>query len=80
LVVHRLAICQQPKIKGLAYWTLQQAEVLAQKLKIESIKVDTNYDNAPMIHLFKKLNYTYCGKVYFRGSERLAFEKLTKIS
>lgn len=76
MVIHRLAITQQPKIKGLAYWMLQQAEAVAQQKGVKSIKVDTNYDNAPMLHLFKKLNYTYAGEVYFRGSARMAFEKL----
>lgn len=76
LVIHRLAVNQQPKIKGLATWILQQAEQQAKKLGVKSIKVDTNFDNAPMLHLFKKLQYTYAGEVYFRGGARMAFEKL----
>lgn len=39
-------------------------------------KVDTNFDNAAMLHLLKKLGYTYCGEVYLAGGERKAFEKL----
>ena len=26
-------------------------------------KVDTNFDNAAMLHILKKLGYTYCGEV-----------------
>ncbi|WP_409450858.1 hypothetical protein [Epilithonimonas sp.] len=39
-------------------------------------KVDTNFDNAAMLQILKKLGYTYCGEVYLAGSERKAFEKL----
>ena len=43
---------------------------------IFSVKVDTNFDNAAMLHLLKKIGYTYCGEVYLAGGERKAFEKL----
>ncbi|UYW00365.1 GNAT family N-acetyltransferase [Flavobacterium agricola] len=76
LVIHRMAVTQTPKIKGLATWMLQQAERIATEKGIKSIKVDTNFDNAPMLALFKKLGYTYVGEVYFRGSARMAFEKI----
>ena len=45
-------------------------------LKIFSIRVDTNYDNIPMLKLLAALEYQYCGEVYFRGSARKAFEKV----
>ena len=76
VVVHRLAVCQNPKIKGLAVWLMQQAESIAAQMGITSIKVDTNFDNAPMLAIFKKLGYSYAGEVYFRGSARQAFQKL----
>jgi hypothetical protein len=38
--------------------------------------VDTNFDNLPMLNIFEKLGYTYCGEVYFRGSARRAYEKV----
>ena len=78
VVIHRLAVCQTPKITGLASWMLAQAEVLAKSFRVKSIKVDTNFDNAPMLHLFKKHGYSYAGEVYFRGSARMAFEKVLK--
>ena len=31
-----------------------------------SIKVDTNFDNLAMLHILEKLDYQYCGEVYFR--------------
>ena len=39
-------------------------------------KLDTNFDNAPMLKILDKLGYTYCGEVFFRGSARKAFEKI----
>ena len=35
-----------------------------------SAKVVTNFDNAAMLHILKKLGYTYCGEVYLAGGER----------
>ena len=29
-----------------------------------------------MLKIFEKSGYKYCGKVYFRGGEREAFEKV----
>ena len=78
LVMHRLAITQNPKIKGLATWILQQVEEIAKSKNITSLKVDTNFDNLAMLHIFKKLDYVYCGEVFYRGSPRKAFEKLIK--
>lgn len=75
-VIHRLAVSQRKKIKGLATWIMQEIENICTAQGIFSIKVDTNFDNAGMLRVFEKLGYTYCGEVYFRGSARKAFEKL----
>ena len=76
LVIHRMAVDQVKKVKGLAEWMMKQAERIAKENQIFSIKVDTNFDNGAMLYLFEKLGYTYCGEVYFRGSARKAFEKV----
>jgi hypothetical protein len=34
--------------------------------QVFSIKVDTNFDNLAMLHILEKLDYQYCGEVYFR--------------
>ncbi len=75
-VFHRLIVDLQNPIKGFATWFMTELETLVLAKNIHSIKVDTNFDNTGMLRIFEKLNYRYCGKVYFRGSERLAFEKL----
>ena len=76
IVLHRLIVDQKNPIKGLATWIMQKVEELVASKGIHSIKVDTNFDNIGMLRVFEKLDYQYCGKVYFRGSERLAFEKI----
>jgi len=76
VVVHRVATSKQAKGKGIATWFFQKLEELSMQHRVFSIKVDTNFDNGPMLHILSKLGYTYCGEVYFRGAARKAFEKV----
>lgn len=78
VVIHRVAIAQEQLGKGLAKKIMTEIENYAMQHHIFSIKADTNFDNLPMLHLFEKLGYSYCGEVYFRGSARKAFEKVLK--
>ena len=75
VVVHRVAISDDYLGKGLAQKIFLCTEYIATENNIFSIKVDTNFDNIPMLKIFEKLGYTYCGEVSFRGSARKAFEK-----
>lgn len=74
--VHRVAASKQAKGKRVGITLFQMIEALCRDKKVYSIKVDTNFDNQPMLKILEKLQYTYCGEVYFRGSARKAFEKL----
>ena len=74
--VHRMAVSSQAKGKGVGYTMLLKAEEISLAKSIYSIRVDTNYDNTAMLHIFEKLGYVYCGEVYYRGNPRKAFEKL----
>lgn len=76
LVIHRVAITEKLIGTGIATKFFIEAETVAKEQNIFSIKVDTNFDNAPMLHILNKLGYVYCGEVYFRGSARKAFEKM----
>jgi len=78
VVFHRVAISENYLGQGLAKKMFQHIEGIARELYIKSIKVDTNFDNIPMLKIFEKLGYVYCGEVYFRGSPRRAFEKVLK--
>jgi GNAT superfamily N-acetyltransferase len=75
-VVHRVAISDDCLGKGLAQKIFLFTEDLAKGNNIFSIKVDTNFDNIPMLKILEKLGYSYCGEVYFRGDARKAFEKI----
>ena len=79
-VVHRVAISDDYVGKGLAQKIFHFTEDLAITNNIFSIKVDTNFDNIPMLIILEKLGYTYCGEVTFRGSFRKAFEKTLPVS
>ena len=74
--VHRVAASPLAKGKSIATKFFQMLEDLALTQNVFSIKVDTNFDNIPMLKILDKLGYTYCGEVYFRGSARKAFEKV----
>ncbi len=78
LVVHRVAISNDFLGQGLAKKIFKEIEQLALQQQICSIKVDTNFDNAAMLHLLHSLHYQYCGEVFFRGSARKAFEKVLR--
>ena len=75
-VVHRVATSKQSKGKGMATTFFKLMEDLCMNKNVFSIKVDTNFDNTPMLKIMDKLGYTYCGEVYFRGSARRAYEKV----
>lgn len=79
-VVHRVAISDDYLGKGLAQKIFLFTEDLAKGNNIFSIKVDTNFDNIPMLKILEKLGYSYCGEVTFRGSFRKAFEKTLPVS
>lgn len=76
VVVHRVAVHENWLGKGLATKIFELTEEVALLNKVYDIRVDTNFDNAPMLKILDKLGYTYCGEVFFRGSARKAFEKI----
>jgi len=79
VVFHRLAISKNHLNKGNAKRMFKYIEDFTISKNIQSIKADTNHDNAAMINLFEKLNYIFCGKVHYNGSPRNAYEKLINI-
>ena len=76
VVVHRVAVSNAVKGKGIATQLFKEIENLCLEKKVYSIKVDTNFDNLPMLKILDKLNYTYCGEIFFIGAPRMAYEKL----
>lgn len=76
VVIHRLALSENYLGKNLSKTIIEFVEDFAKSNHIKSIKVDTNHDNIPMLKIFEKSGFTFCGIVYFRGSPRRAYEKV----
>lgn len=80
VLYHRVAVSEEYLGQGLAQKMLKHVEDFARANNIRSIKADTNFDNIGMLRIFEKLGYTHCGEVTFRGSARMAFEKVLQIA
>lgn len=76
VAIHRVATSDAAKGKGVATKLFKLIEDLSARHKVYSIKVDTNFDNIPMMKILDKLNYTYCGEIFFGGAPRRAYEKV----
>lgn len=73
LVLHRLATRKGAR---LAEKMIAEAEEYARRNSMPAFRIDTNYDNAGMLHILPKLGFTYCGEITLAdGSPRKAFEK-----
>lgn len=76
IVIHRIAVSDTMKNKGIATCLFQEAERMAVSNGIYSMRADTKYDNLRMLKVFQKLDMQYCGEVLMRGEPRKAFEKI----
>lgn len=76
VVYHRVAVAPEFIGQGFAKQLIQRIHDYAKEKGIKSIKADTNFDNQPMMTIFNKLGYQYCGGVMINGSPRRAYEKL----
>ena len=79
IVMHRVAVHDKYKGKGIFKELIKEAESLALNKGIFSIKIDTHRDNISMQRAVVKNNFKRCGIIYLGdGSERIAFEKVLK--
>lgn len=76
VVVHRLAVADEVKRRGVAVGFMSSVEALARDRGVTSFRVDTNYDNFYMLRIFDKLGFIYCGEVRYDSGLRRAYEKL----
>ena len=75
LVVHRIAIRNDQKGKGLSSIILDEALKLFDTQT--SIRMDTHDDNLSMQRFLTKYGFTYCGTIYLENKEtRRAYEKI----
>ena len=75
VLVHRIAVADGERGKGVAAEFLRHVEEMARERGIGAFRIDTNHDNHPMLRLLERTGFTPCGKVVYRSGERLAFEQ-----
>jgi len=76
VVIHRVAVHNDFSGKGLVKVLFDKIEDFTASCGIQSVKVDTNFDNAAMLKILESKGYTYCGEVFLSGGVRKAFEKI----
>ena len=74
--VHRLAVADEMKHRGVATSFMREIENLSRDRGIASVRVDTNFDNLRMSKILAKLGFVYCGEVTYDANKRMAYEKL----
>ena len=78
-VVHRIAVADECRRKGIAKEILHYAEELSVEQGIDDIRIDTHRDNVAMRSLLKKLGYLHCGRITLTsGAFREAYHKRLK--
>ena len=78
-VVHRIAVADEFRRKGIAKEILHYAEELSVEQGVADIRIDTHRDNVAMRSLLKKLGYTHCGRITLTsGAFREAYHKELK--
>jgi len=76
VVVHRLAVADGEKRRGIATEFIRRIEAFAGARGIRSFRIDTNFDNRYMLRLLERRGFVLCGRIFYPdGGERLAFEK-----
>ncbi|WP_100065883.1 GNAT family N-acetyltransferase [Miniphocaeibacter massiliensis] len=74
--IHRLAVSEESKRKGLAKAMMDEIEKLCKSKGIYSIRIDTHEDNVKMRNFLERSGFFYCGKIFLRsGDLRVAYQK-----
>ena len=79
-VLHRVAVAEDQKRKGMASFMFKQAMLLCEEKGIPSLRVDTHRDNIPMRTALEHNGFTHCGTIFLaNGAERVAYEKIIPV-
>ncbi|MCT2563719.1 GNAT family N-acetyltransferase [Chryseobacterium herbae] len=76
VVVHRVAVDGKFAGQGMVKKLFDHIEDFTKSQEIQSIKVDTNYDNIAMLKILESKGYSYCGEVLLADGMRKAYEKI----
>ncbi|NME35051.1 MULTISPECIES: GNAT family N-acetyltransferase [Fusobacterium] len=75
-ILHRVAIDNLYKGKGIAKLILDFSEKEALKKEIKNFRIDTHKENKSMRKFIEKNGFEYCGIILVEdGTERVAYEK-----
>ncbi len=74
-VMHRTTVSPEFRGQGLGRLLFIHAERLTRAEQMVSLRFDTNYDNAAMLHLARTRGYTRTGLCVYPQGERICFEK-----
>ena len=78
-VVHRIAVADECRRKGIAKEILYFTEELCAEQGVADIRIDTHCDNRAMRSLLKKMGYAHCGRITLTsGAFREAYQKELK--
>lgn len=79
IVIHRFAVSDKYRHSGIGKFMISEAEKLAKRQQIVSIKADTHEKNVPMISLLVKSGFEKRGEVLLENTkQRVVFEKVIK--
>ncbi len=76
VVVHRVAVDGKFAGQGMVKKLFDHIEDFTRSHGIQSVKVDTNYDNIAMLKILESKGYSYCGEVLLADGMRKAYEKI----
>ncbi|WP_326983407.1 GNAT family N-acetyltransferase [Chryseobacterium sp. MYb264] len=76
VVVHRVAVDEKFAGQGMVKKLFDHIEDFTRSHDIQSVKVDTNFDNVAMLKILEAKGYSYCGEVFLAGGMRKAYEKI----
>lgn len=75
VVIHRTAIDNSVKGKGLCQQIFRKVEEMAREKNVHNVRIDTDEGNKIMRHVIEKMGFTYCGTIWFANSVKIAFQK-----
>lgn len=77
VVLHRLAVSDEAVGHGVATEFMRRIVALARRRDVVDFRIDTNFDNAPMLRILDRLGFVRCGTIiYIDGGERIAFHRV----
>jgi len=77
-VIHRIAVSDRYRNRGVATEIMRFAEQMCREREVGNIRVDTHSDNLSMQRLLAKFDYEYCGEITIlsSGAPRNAYMKI----